>query len=141
MYHAGAPLQRVHIDILGPFSPPRSAGHQYVVMMVDQFTKWLECFPVARQTAEVVARVFVDGFVSRFGSPLEVHTDQGKQFEGNLFKAISSRDREDENYTLPTLLEWPSGEIQSDNPSADSLLPARKLGHFGRKPSSFGRGT
>lgn len=87
-YHAGAPLERVHIDILGPFNPPSATGNKYVLMLVDQFTKWLECYPLPGQSAEVVARTFVDGFVARFGCPLQVHTDQGRQFESSLFKGV-----------------------------------------------------
>lgn len=87
-YHAGCPLERVHVDILGPFIPPSDTGNQYVLMIVDQFTKWVECFPMPRQTAEMVARTFVDGFISRMGCPLQVHTDQGRQFEGSLFQAV-----------------------------------------------------
>ena len=86
-FHAGSPLERVHIDILGPFTPS-SKGNQYVVMIVDQFTKWLECFPLPHQSAEEVARCVVDGFISRFGCPLEIHTDQGKNFDGNLFASV-----------------------------------------------------
>ena len=87
-YHAGAPLERVHIDILGPFHPPSATGNQYVLMLVDQFTKWLECYPLPLQTAELVAKAFVNGFIARFGCPLQVHTDQGRQFEGHLFQAV-----------------------------------------------------
>ena len=76
-YHAGGPLERVHIDILGPFTPSKK-GNQYVLVIVDQFTKWLECFPLPRQGAEEVAKCIVDGFISRFGCSLEIHTDQGK---------------------------------------------------------------
>ena len=37
-YHAGAPMERVHLDFLGPL--PRTArGNEYVLVMVDQFTK------------------------------------------------------------------------------------------------------
>ena len=87
-YHAGLPMERVHVDILGPFSPPSTTGNQYVLMIVDQFTKWIECFLMAKQTAQTVAQTFVEGFISRMGSPLQVHTDQGRQFEGTLFQAV-----------------------------------------------------
>ena len=86
-YHAGFPLERVHVDILGPFTPS-SRGNQYVLMLVDQFTKWLECYPLADQTAESVAKCVVDGFIARFGCPLEIHTDQGKNFDGRLFASV-----------------------------------------------------
>jgi hypothetical protein len=38
-------------------------------MMVDQFTKWLECIPLPSQLAEVTAKAAVDCFFSRFGLP------------------------------------------------------------------------
>ena len=87
-YHAGSPMERVHADILGPFSPSSTTGNQYVLMIVDQFAKWVECFAMTKQTAQTVAQAFVEGFISRMGSPLQVHTDQGRQFEGTLFQAV-----------------------------------------------------
>ena len=49
-YHAGAPLDRIHIDILGPITTSQD-GNVYILMLVDQFTKWLECWPLPNQTA------------------------------------------------------------------------------------------
>ena len=86
-YHAGSPLERIHVDILGPFTPSRN-GNQYILMIVDQFTKWLECFPLPQHSAELTAKQVVDGFISRFGCPLEIHTDQGRNFDGKVFHAV-----------------------------------------------------
>lgn len=86
-YHAGVPMERVHMDILGPL-PVTQQGSRYILMVVDQFTKWLECFPISSQTAEIVARTLVDNFFSRFGCPLELHTDQGKNMDGNLIRQL-----------------------------------------------------
>lgn len=36
-FHAGFPLERVHLDILGPFYTSED-GNNYVLMMIDQFT-------------------------------------------------------------------------------------------------------
>ncbi|KAK3800012.1 hypothetical protein RRG08_035611 [Elysia crispata] len=36
LYHAGAPMGRVHLDFLGPL-PITSGGNEYVLVMVDQF--------------------------------------------------------------------------------------------------------
>ena len=86
-YQAGNPLDRVHIDILGPFPISRS-GNRYVLMLIDQFTRWLEAYPLPDQTAEQVARVVVDQFIARFGSPLYIHSDQGRNFESDLFGSV-----------------------------------------------------
>ena len=86
-YQAGYPMERVHLDILGPFTTS-TKSNKYVLVMVDQFTKWVELAAVPEQTAEIIATKFLAHFVSTFGCPLEVHTDQGKNFDSNLFKAL-----------------------------------------------------
>ena len=87
VYHAGFPLERVHIDILGPFPKSRS-GNAYVLVLIDQFSKWLECYALPDQTAKTVAQTIVNEFVARFGVPLQIHADQGPNFEGELFQTM-----------------------------------------------------
>ena len=86
-YHAGAPLEKVHLDFLVPL-PKSSRGNEHILMMVDQFSKWVECVPLPSQTAEQTARGAVREFFSRFGYPLAIFTDQGRNFESNLFKEL-----------------------------------------------------
>ena len=79
-YQAGACMERVHLDFLGPL-PKTKRGNEYVLMIVDQFTKWVECIPPPNQTAEETARAAVDNFFSRLGFPFQVYVDQGRNFE------------------------------------------------------------
>ena len=88
LYHAGYPMERVHLDILEPINPKSKAGSVYILVMVDQFTKWVELAPLPAQNAEVTAEAFLKHFIVTFGCPLEIHTDQGKNFQSNLFKAF-----------------------------------------------------
>ena len=60
-------------------------GKMNILMMVDQFTKWVECIPLPTQTAEETARAAVDHFFSRLGLPFQVFSDQGRCFESKLF--------------------------------------------------------
>ena len=83
-FHAGGPMERVHLDFLGPL-PKTTRGNQCVLMVVDQFTKWVECIPLADQTAETTARAVVDHVFMRLGIPFEIFTDQGRNFESRLF--------------------------------------------------------
>ena len=55
---------------------------------MDQFTKWVECIPVPSQTAEITAVKAVNEFCSRFGYPFEIFTDQGRNFQSQLFNSI-----------------------------------------------------
>ena len=86
-FHAGVPMERIHLDILGPF-PKSHSGNVYILMLVDQFTKWLECYPLPDKNVETIAKAMVEGFIARFGCPLQIHTDQGWNFTGNLFTQV-----------------------------------------------------
>ena len=86
-YQAGYRLERVHLDILGPFVTSER-GYKYILMITDQFTKFVLPLPLADQTAESIAKIFFDQFITLFGCPTQIHTDQGKNFDSNYFKAL-----------------------------------------------------
>lgn len=57
--------------------------------MIDRFSRWPEVVPLPDQEAVTVARAFFDNWIARFGVPLRVTTDQGRQFESNLFRHLN----------------------------------------------------
>ena len=83
-YNVGAPMERIALDILGPL-PQSATGNKYIVIIADYFTKWPEAFAVPDQEATTVANLLVREFVCRYGVPLEVHSDQGRNFESAVF--------------------------------------------------------
>ena len=86
-FNVGAPLERIAIDVLGPL-PTSGKGNKYILIVGDYFTKWAEAYPLENQRAEVVAEVIVKQFIARFGVPLQMHSDQGRNFESAVFSDI-----------------------------------------------------
>ena len=86
-YHAGTPMEMVHLDFIGPL-PKTLKGNEHILLMVDQFTKWVECIPLPSQTAEVTATAAINEFFCRFGYPFRIFTDQGRNFENSLFTNV-----------------------------------------------------
>ena len=79
------PFERIAMDIIGPL--PRTArDNRYIITVVDHFTKHAEAYALQDLEAATVARVFLNEFVARYGVPYILHTDQGTNFESNLFK-------------------------------------------------------
>ena len=99
-FHAGARMERVHMDMLGPF-PQSEWGNKYILVMVDQFSKWVEIHAIPDISAAQTARCAIDQFFSRFGAPLQIHTDQGKNFDGNIMKALCDLYRITKTRTTP----------------------------------------
>ena len=77
------PGQRVHADLFGPL---RSSGNQkkYVLGLTDAFTKYVELVALPNKEAPTVAQAIFEKWFCRFGIPLEVITDQGKEFCAEL---------------------------------------------------------
>ena len=73
------PFERIGIDILGPL-PETFHGNKYIVVIGDYFSKWIEAFATPDQEAETVANVLVDSFISHYGVPKQIHSDQGSHF-------------------------------------------------------------
>jgi len=88
IYDTGSPFERLQMDILGPF-PTSTSGNKYLLVIMDCFTRWVEAFPLKNFRAKLVAEVFVNQFISRYGVPSELHTDQGKNFDSKLFAELS----------------------------------------------------
>ena len=79
----------VHVDIVGPLPP--SEGHRFILTAVDRFTKWPEAIPLRNITSDDIARAFTDNWISRFGVPFCVITDNGRQFDSNVWKTVMAR--------------------------------------------------
>ncbi|XP_033728147.1 protein NYNRIN-like [Pecten maximus] len=84
-YHAGYSMEIIHLDILGPFASIE-LGNSYVLVMIDQLLKWIECVALPNQSADLIARKFFSRFVVTFRCPLAIHTNQGRNFDGKLFR-------------------------------------------------------
>ena len=88
------------MDFMGPL-PRTLKGNEYILVMVDQFTKWIECIPLPSQNAEDTAKTAVNQFFSRFGYPCQIVTDQGTNFESTLFKEMCELLRIRKDHTTP----------------------------------------
>lgn len=101
------PLQHLHVDLAGPFPAPTSPSAPlsapppdrmasrkdkpkvYIVLMVDYFTKVAELEAVPNKDATTVARTVYNCWITRYGTPRYLTSDNGTEFRAEFSHMLS----------------------------------------------------
>ena len=83
------PFHHTGLDFLG--SLPISKNCQNVLLIGDHFTKRCEALPLPDQRTETTADALLNHCICRLGCPHNIHTDQGRNFESNIFQQLMQR--------------------------------------------------
>ncbi|MGL6003312.1 DDE-type integrase/transposase/recombinase, partial [Aeromonas sobria] len=78
-----APNQRIHADLFGPLKTSGS-GKKYILCITDSMTKYVELVALPDKEAQTVAEAMFNRWICRYGSPLQITTDGGKEFCSKL---------------------------------------------------------
>lgn len=81
-------LETVCSDIAGPL-PVTTRGNKWIIVFIDQFSKYCEILPMPDATADTVARIYVEEFVTRYGTPVNLLTDQGTNYMSDLMRKVN----------------------------------------------------
>jgi hypothetical protein len=79
------PFDLIHVDVFGPLTRSES-GNRYIIVVVDHFSKFVIAIAVPDFTALTTARFIVNQIICKYGMPGRICTDQGVNFESELFK-------------------------------------------------------
>lgn len=80
--HPPKPFLRLHTDFLGPIN-----GHTYLVI-VDAYSKWVEVFDMHSNTASSATIEKIYEFMSRYGLPQTIVSDNAAVFTGQEFQSF-----------------------------------------------------
>jgi len=99
-YNVGAPFEKIAVDIARPF-PESNRGNRYLLVAMDYFTKWPEVYAIPNQETSTLADVLVSNFFCRFGVPMELQSDQERNFKSRLLREVLERLRVRKTRTTP----------------------------------------
>ncbi len=80
------PLEVVSIDFLVDL-PQTRRGNKHILVVNDQFSKYIQLYPIKDRTALTAARCMVD-YLMKFGLPYKLFSDQDPAFESELFQCL-----------------------------------------------------
>jgi hypothetical protein len=81
------PMTQLNMDTVGPM--PKVMGYEYILVVVDCFTRFVELFPLQTTLAEEAARAILT-HVGRYGCPEEIITDGGHEYANKLMTELTT---------------------------------------------------
>ena len=80
-------FERIAMDLLD-VSVISAKGYKYILVVCD-YTKYTEAYPLKDKTARSVADALMDIWLPRYGFPMFLHSDQGKEFDNTVIHKLS----------------------------------------------------
>ena len=77
------PWSIIGIDIVGPF-PATNRNNEYIVTVVDHFTRYAEAWSTNDITSDAIASEFIKRIICRYGIPDILVSDRGSPFTSTL---------------------------------------------------------
>jgi transposase InsO family protein len=107
------------IDFMGPFK--NSHGYEYILVMVDYVSKWVEAMPCRKASTKESITMIKNVIFLRFGTPRILIRDGGTHFTGKNFKKCLSKlgieHRVSTDYHPQT-----NGQVETSNRKLKSIL-------------------
>jgi len=92
-------MEELAVDTIGPL-PEDVDGNKYILVLVDAFSRWTELIPLKTATASEAAEAIL-GYVTRYGTPTRISSDNGSQFINELMADLRALLQCDTISTLP----------------------------------------
>ena len=114
------PMHRVAIDLI-TFRYPTERGNRVILSVVDYASRWIELFALKDKTAESVESTIYDEYLTRYGAPLVMHSDQGREFDNKLMLLTMKRWGVDKTRTSG-FAPWSNGLVERLNRPIKMML-------------------
>ena len=87
LFPATVPFQDIAVDLYGPLERT-AAGHRFILVITDRFTKLVRAIPMDGTSAVDCASVVLDYWVGAYGPPDRLLSDGGPQFTSHFWGQV-----------------------------------------------------
>ena len=108
------------IDIIRKISPKSSNGHEYILVAIDYFTKWVEAASYPRLIAAKVAKLIKSHIICQYGVPHKLIYDIGVHFKGEVETLIQEYDIQ--NHRSSAYMLQTNGAVEAANKNIKRIL-------------------
>jgi transposase InsO family protein len=82
------PFQRISVDTTGKY-PTTANENKFCLTVTDQFSGWVELFPISNQSTVTICDVLLKQVFNRYGFPRYMISDNGTPFISEILRQIT----------------------------------------------------
>ena len=102
---------RIHYDLYGAL--PEQKGKKWILVIVDEHTKFAQFYALRSKESEEVAQTIVDGWICRFGTTVKyAYSDLGREFCSKVAEQMHSILK---SHHLTTFSFWPRSNSRAES--------------------------
>lgn len=121
----------ISLDLVGPLPPAKTTRHQWLIVAVDVFSKYVFARTCTKATTNVITEFLEKEIFYKFETPEVMITDNGAQFTSDLFKSFLKE--HGVQHILTPNYHPQSNPVESSNKNIKQMLRAElisKMNHI-----------
>lgn len=79
------------IDIMSPMPRMTANGHQYIIVAIDYFTKWVETSSLSTIIMKNIVRFISKNIICQYGAPNKITIDNATNFVGKDLQVLCQK--------------------------------------------------
>lgn len=124
------PWEFLQLDFIGPL-PSAKGGYRYCLVIIDKFSKWIEVIPTRNNSANTVARVLANQILPLWGAPVQIESDQGTHFTGQIMQSMCKMLNIKQRFHVPYRPQS-SGIVERSNRTIKESISKQIIQHKNR---------
>ncbi|GLU09551.1 hypothetical protein SLE2022_264050 [Rubroshorea leprosula] len=115
------PFSMWGIDVIEAINPKASNGHQFILVAIYHFTKWVEVTFYASVTKKAITRFIQKEIICRYGQPEAIMTDNASNLNNDMMTALCKQFKIKHMNSSPY---WPkmNGAVEAANKNIKKIL-------------------
>ena len=108
------------VDLVGPM-PVTQDQNKYILTIEDAYSRFVMAVPIPNKQAATVTKHLMERYVSVFGTPTAIHSDQGKEFTAEIFKDLMDK-LQVRKTTTPTYNPQSNGNLERFHRTLNAII-------------------
>ena len=109
------------MDVIGPIILKALNGHEYILVAIDYFTKWVEATSYKSVTQATVARFLKHNIICHYSVPGKLITDNGTNINGKMIQQLCQQFKIEHRNLVPYRPQM-NGAVEATNKNIKKIF-------------------